>query len=74
MTIEVQETLKKDPNNIKFLRENSEWYKYLNRDPLSINEMIKQMKEKYEIRFSDRVSKISTGLDLIKAFMDVSDE
>ncbi len=57
---------------IKYLRENSNWYKLLNRDANSVDKMIEQMKEKYGLRFKDKVEKAKTSLDLINAFMAVT--
>lgn len=66
-----REKLYSDPNNIKYLRENSAWYKKLNRRA-PIEEMIQEMKERYGMRFKDKVEKIGTGMDLINAFMNVT--
>ena len=57
---------------IRYLRENSNWYKLLNRDANSVDKMIEQMKEKYGLRFKDKVEKAKTSLDLINAFMAVT--
>ncbi len=68
-----REKLYSDPNNIKYLRENSFWYKKLNRrEP--IEEMIEEMKARYGLRFKDKIDKIGTGMDLINAFMNVTKE
>ena len=73
MRYDVREKLYSDANNIKYLRENSAWYKRLNRG-YPIEDMISEMKEKYGLRFRDKVDKISTGVDLINAFMNVTKE
>ena len=57
--------------DIKYLRENSLWYKKLNRG-VPIENMIEEMKERYGLRFKDKVDKIGTGMDLINAFMNVT--
>jgi len=69
----MKEKLYSDPNNIKYLRENSLWYKKLSRR-VPIEEMIEEMKAKYGLRFKDKVEKIGTGMDLINAFMNVTKE
>ena len=66
------EKLYTDNNYIKYLRENSYWYKNLNRNPESIEKMIEEMKEKYGLRFKDKIDKAKTSLDLINAFMTVT--
>lgn len=73
MRYEIKEKLYSDPNNIKYLRENSLWYKRLSRrEP--IENMINEMKERYGLRFRDKVEKVSTGMDLINAFLNVTKE
>ncbi len=55
----------------KFLRENSIWYKYLNRNPLLFNDFISDMKDKYELKPSDRLNKVLNNISLIQNFLDV---
>lgn len=71
MRYEIREKLYSDPINIKYIRENSAWYKKLNRGT-PIEEMINEMKERYGMRFKDKIDKIGTGMDLINAFMNVT--
>jgi len=68
-----KENIYSDPNLIKYLRENSYWYKLLSRRH-SVEEMTNEMKEKYGLRLKDKVDKFGTGLDLISAFMNVTKE
>lgn len=68
-----REKIYSDPNLIKYLRENSYWYKLLNRRH-SVDEMTNEMKEKYGLRFKDKVEKVGTGIDLINAFINVTKE
>ena len=73
MRYEIREKLYSDPNNIRYLRENSAWYKKLNRrEP--IENMINELKERYGLRFKDKVEKVSKGMDLINAFLNVTKE
>ncbi len=73
MRYEIKEKIYNDPNLLKYLRENSSWYKRLNRNE-PIENMINEMKERYGLRFKDKVDKIGTGIDLINAFMNVTKE
>ncbi len=73
MRYEIKEKIYSDPNLLKYLRENSGWYKKLNRNE-PIENMINEMKERYGLRFKDKVDKIGTGIDLINAFMNVTKE
>lgn len=69
MNINVQNILKTDPNFKKYLRENSYWYKRLNRNPNSINQMIDEMKENYKLRPTDKLNSITNTINLIEGFM-----
>ena len=71
MRRDIREKIYEDANMIRFLRENSMWYKHLSRR-LGLDVMRNAMRERYELRLSDKVSKISTGAQFIKAFMDVT--
>lgn len=71
MTLALQFKIKNDPNLYRYLRENSHWYKELNRDPSNISLMEEEMKEKYKLRPTDKINKISEQLKLIRAFMDM---
>lgn len=69
MTLDVQFKLKSNPNYIKYLRENSNWYKILNRNPESFSDFEEEMKEKYQLRPSDRISKALSAIEMIQAIM-----
>lgn len=71
MRLDVQIKLKNDPMLQKYIRENSYWYKNLNRNPESINILVDEMKEKYKLTTADKINSISEKLDLIKTFMNV---
>lgn len=71
MTIEVQYQIKSNPMYQKFLRENSIWYKYLNRDPNNFTSFISSMKDKYELKPSDRFNKMLNNINLIQNFLEV---
>lgn len=73
MRYEVREKIYSDPNSLRYLRENSSWYKKINRG-IPLEQMIEEMKERYGLRFRDKVDKVSTGIDLINAFMNVTKE
>lgn len=71
MQKEIIYKIKSDSNSIKYLRENSYWYKYLNRDPKYIKEFESKMKEKYKLRPEDKLNKIIEGLDMMSRIMDI---
>ena len=73
MRYEIKNKIYEDENLLRFLRENSSWYKYLNRNE-PLEKMIEEMKVRYELRFKDKVNKFGTGVNLIKAFMEATKE
>ena len=73
MRYEIKESIYKDENLLRYLRENSGWYKRLNRNE-SLENMVNEMKERDGLRFRDKVDKIVTGIDIINAFMNVTKE
>ena len=71
---EVKEKLDKDPRFKKYLRENSNWYKELNRDPNSYNNFVKEMKKKYKLRTIDKIDNFVDTVDLVTKIINVSNE
>ena len=71
MNLDLQFKIKNNPNLQRYLRENSSWYKYLNRNPDSLNVLTEEMKEKYKLRPGDRINNIVDKLDLISSFINV---
>jgi len=74
MDYSVLEKLRKEPKYLNFLRENSMWYKELNRDPKNYDLFIKEMKIKYRLRTIDKIDNVIEATDLITKFMSVSKE
>ena len=71
MQVETRLKIKSNPNLYRYLRENSYWYKYLNRSPIFLRRLEEEMKEKYRLRPSDKIENISNSLNLIKSFLEV---
>ena len=74
MKYEVLEKLKKDEKYLQFLRENSNWYKELNRDSDKYDEFVKKMKEKYKLRKIDKVDNIIDSIDIMSKIITLSNE
>ncbi len=55
----------------KFLRENSYWYKILNRNPQMLDKMIQEMKDKYKLNTSDKIEKIGERLSMVESILSV---
>lgn len=71
MILSLQYKIKNDPNLQRYLREHSNWYKNLNRDPNSIFEMEQEMKEKYKLTTEDKINQLADQINLIRTFMDM---
>lgn len=71
MNLDVQFKIKSDVNYIRYLRENSYWYKILNRHPERFNDFISEMKERYKLRSTDKISDFADKLELVKTFLSV---
>ncbi len=65
MQLITQYALKNDEKMHKFLKENSEWYKYLNRSPKNYQDFTKFMKKKYKLNPTDKVSSALDNIDLM---------
>ncbi len=71
MTLDIIFKINSNDNLHRYLRENSYWYKLLNRNPKLINKMEEDMKKAYKLTFEDKVNDITTKINLIKGFMDL---
>ena len=65
MPLEIQMKLREDSMYKQYLRTNSIWYKKLIRNPNLFKNFIKEMKETYQIRPIDKVSKTIDALNVI---------
>ena len=65
MQVSVLLELKKNPKMWDLLKENSYWYKELNRNPLSVKSYFNDMKAKYHLRTTDKISDAIDNIDLI---------
>ena len=71
MTIDILMKINSDPKQKQFLRENSYWYKYLNRSSNYYKEFISEMKTKYKLTPADKINKMLSNINLINTFLDV---
>lgn len=70
MDVKTQIIIRSNPNIYKYLREESYWYKYLNRDPSSIKDLERKMKTKYKLTAEDKLESITNRINLLYSFMD----
>lgn len=65
MNLDIQFKLKSNPLYIRFLHENSYWYKILNRNPEMWNEFVEQVKDTYHLRATDKLNNALDAIDMI---------
>jgi len=71
MSIDIQYKIKTNPLYLQFLRENSIWYKHLNRDSDNFKYFESAVKEKYGLNPSDRFNKMLNNINMLQTFLDV---
>lgn len=70
MDLYLQQKLKEDPKIDEYLKQNSFWFKELNRDSENYKNFLKFIKEKYQLKMSDRLIKTIDNIDLISGILD----
>ena len=65
MQLSVLMELKKDKKMEELFKYNSYWYKELNRNPSSIKLYKEDMKNKYKLRATDKISDAIDNIDII---------
>lgn len=63
--------IKSNPNLYRFLRDDSSWYKVLNRGEESIKLVEEKMRKRYKLTAQDKIEKLSRSVEMISTFMDV---
>lgn len=71
MRIDIQTKLKNDPKMMGYLKLNSDWYKYLNRNPLNYDKFVKTMKEQYKIRATVKIGEVVDNIDLVSNILNI---
>lgn len=63
--------IKKRPLIYSYLRENSYWYKYLNRSPVYLKNVEEAAKKYYKQTTEDKIEKLSNSISLVSNILDV---
>ena len=71
MQMEIIQKLREDKKMLGYLRENSHWYKELNRDPNNYKTFVKVMREKYKLKVSDKIESAVDNIELITSVLNV---
>lgn len=71
MVYDIQRRINGDINLKKYLRENSSWYKELNRDKNNFSYFVNDMKVNYKLTTEDKINKTIDNISLLQGFLDV---
>lgn len=71
MQLENQFAFKNNINNYNYLKENSWYYKELNRGTKNYNDFDKDMKIKYKKRATDKINNALDNIDIISSMLDI---
>ena len=69
MSLDIQFKLKSDPNYIKYIRENSYWYKILTRNPNLFDEFKEEVKTNYKLRPIDKINNALNTIEMLQSIM-----
>lgn len=70
MDLILQQKLNEDVKMASFLKQNSYWYKELNRDSDNYKFFVNAMKEKYHLKMTDKISNAIDSIDIISGIID----
>ena len=71
MIYDIQYKINNDINLKRFLRENSYWYKELNRNPDNFKYFVEDMKVRYKLTTTDKINRTIDNINMISSFLDV---
>ena len=71
MDVATQIKIRNNPYLYQYLRDNSSWYKALNRDPNSIKQMEIEMKNAYKLNLTDKIGNIGEKIEMVRTFIDI---
>lgn len=69
MNLEIQFKLKNNPIFIKYLHDNSYWYKILSRNPNMYDSFILEAKTNLGLRPSDKINQALTKFEMISSIL-----
>ena len=71
MTYDIYNRIQHDINLKRYLREHSNWYKILNRNPNSFPYFVEEMKVNYKLTTSDKINDMTEKLEMLQMFLNV---
>ena len=69
MILDVQFKIKNNPYYQRYIRENSYWYKILNREPNRFKEFEEQAKKRYGLRPADKLNRMLETVEMLQTIM-----
>ena len=66
MKTDIHLKIKENEYYLRHLRENSYWYKYLNRDPKIFKEFESEVKGKYKLTGADKISRTLDTISMVE--------
>ncbi len=71
MHLSIQFKIRANPDYQRYLRENSHWYKILNRNPEAFNTFVSDMKQKYKLTPADKLNDVLDKIRLVQSFISM---
>ena len=71
MNLHLQYLINQEPKQKQFLRENSYWYKYLNRNSNHLTEFNNEIKIKYKQTSKDKLDRFTKNIDKVSQLIDI---
>ena len=69
MILDIQFKIKNNPILQTYLREHSDWYKILNRNPKLFQKFEEEAKIHYKLRPTDRINKVLETIEMFQTIM-----
>ena len=66
MNLDIQYIISSNKYYLRYLRENSNWYKYLNRDPNNFKLFEEEVKNVYKLRPTDKISRAIDTFEMLQ--------
>lgn len=71
MQVDIKIIIDDNLNLKRYLKENSIWYRYLNRDPSFLKIMSENMKKEYKLTTEDKLGKMNDGIGMISEILKI---
>lgn len=71
MQVYLQIPFRENPKSYRQLKENSYYFKELNRGTINYKKFVEDMKIKYKERATDKINNVMENMDLISSVLDV---